>query len=244
MTSDSLTPPPTPAPSIGASVHHLSHHPWEDSSPSDEDPVISPAQIFSSAATVLSPTSTAPSPFPFTTISSISCQPRAKATTKCSTSRRSRFAPLARFVSRLRRLDPVKLAYLRTSFVFALSVLVTWTPSSINRVYALADPSHPNYGLNVASAVVLPLQGVWNAVIFFTTSWAAVHEVVGARSMGRRWGQRRYCRWCGGSASERGATFGHRAGWREASDGRCGDIEMSPRAARVGTVRVARGSSF
>ncbi|KAF3762689.1 hypothetical protein M406DRAFT_341858 [Cryphonectria parasitica EP155] len=75
-----------------------------------------------------------------------------------------------RFGQRLRHMDPVKLAYLRTSFVFAISILVTWTPSSINRVYTLIYPDRASYGLNIAAAVVLPLQGVWNAVIYFTTS--------------------------------------------------------------------------
>lgn len=86
--------------------------------------------------------------------------------------------------ARFGRMDPVKLAYLRTSFVFAISVLVTWTPSSINRVHDVwhgsgggGDGGHPpSFGLNLASAVVLPLQGVWNAVIFFSTSSTAVRE--------------------------------------------------------------------
>ncbi|TDZ13749.1 Cyclic AMP receptor-like protein A [Colletotrichum spinosum] len=81
-----------------------------------------------------------------------------------------------KFSSRLRGLDPIKLAYLRTSFIFAISVLVTWTPSSINRVYNLVRPNELSFGLNVASAAVLPLQGVWNAVIFFMTSWGTVKE--------------------------------------------------------------------
>ncbi|SPQ18475.1 5e9f199e-d259-43c8-855c-898ba664a14d [Thermothielavioides terrestris] len=75
------------------------------------------------------------------------------------------------FAAKLANLDPIKLAYLRTSFVFALSILVTWTPSSINRVYALAYPQRASYALNLAGAVVLPLQGLWNAVIFAATSW-------------------------------------------------------------------------
>ncbi len=82
-----------------------------------------------------------------------------------------------RWRMRFSRMDPVKLAYLRTSFVFAVSVLVTWTPSSINRVHdvlhgdeqAGSSRHSTSYALNLASAVVLPLQGVWNAVIFFTT---------------------------------------------------------------------------
>lgn len=91
-----------------------------------------------------------------------------------------------RFGARLRHMDPVKLAYLRTSFVFAISILVTWTPSSINRVYTLIYPDRASFGLNLAAAVVLPLQGVWNAVIYFTTSWTIFREEVEATRSGRR----------------------------------------------------------
>lgn len=91
-----------------------------------------------------------------------------------------------RFGARLRHMDPVKLAYLRTSFVFAISILVTWTPSSINRVYTLIYPDKASYGLNIAAAVVLPLQGVWNAVIYFTTSWRIFREEIEATRVGRR----------------------------------------------------------
>ncbi|KAK1595521.1 G-protein coupled receptor [Colletotrichum navitas] len=82
----------------------------------------------------------------------------------------------AKFSSRLERLDPVKLAYLRTSFIFTISVLVTWTPSSINRIYNMVNRDESNFGMNVASATVLPLQGVWNAVIFFMTSWTVFKQ--------------------------------------------------------------------
>ncbi|KAG6362745.1 hypothetical protein INS49_007838 [Diaporthe citri] len=91
-----------------------------------------------------------------------------------------------RFGAKLRNMDPVKLAYLRTSFVFAISVLVTWTPSSINRVYTLVYPDQASYGLNIAAAVVLPLQGVWNAVIYFTTSWKIFREEMEATRGGLR----------------------------------------------------------
>ncbi|KAH7002670.1 G-protein coupled receptor [Ilyonectria destructans] len=76
----------------------------------------------------------------------------------------------------LKGLDPIKLAYLRTSFIFAISILVTWTPSSINRVNSLINPDNSSYALNIATAVVLPLQGVWNTAIYFTTSWSKVKE--------------------------------------------------------------------
>lgn len=66
--------------------------------------------------------------------------------------------------------DPIKRAYLRTSFLFAISVLVTWIPSSLNRIHSWIDGQSP-YEYHVATAAVLPLQGLWNAIIFFVTSW-------------------------------------------------------------------------
>ncbi|KAF2964219.1 hypothetical protein GQX73_g9347 [Xylaria multiplex] len=83
--------------------------------------------------------------------------------------------------SKFSHMDPVKLAYLRTSFVFAVSVLITWTPSSINRVHDIVNPHEFNYPLNLASAIVLPLQGLWNAIIFFSTSWTAMWQEFRAR---------------------------------------------------------------
>ncbi|KJK78428.1 hypothetical protein H634G_06126 [Metarhizium anisopliae BRIP 53293] len=75
---------------------------------------------------------------------------------------------------KLKRLDPVKMAYLRTSGIFGISVLITWIPSSINRIYSLWNGGQVSYPLSIASGCVLPLQGVWNAIIFFTTSWSDV----------------------------------------------------------------------
>ncbi|KAI8635433.1 hypothetical protein F5Y19DRAFT_11580 [Xylariaceae sp. FL1651] len=86
-----------------------------------------------------------------------------------------------RWCSKFNHMDPIKLAYLRTSFVFAISVLITWTPSSINRVHDIVDPHNYSFGLNLASAIVLPLQGLWNAIIFFSTSWLALCDEVRAK---------------------------------------------------------------
>ncbi|KAK8088979.1 G-protein coupled receptor [Apiospora hydei] len=83
-----------------------------------------------------------------------------------------------RWCSKFNNMDPVKLAYLRTSFVFAISVLVTWTPSSINRVHDLVNPNEVSFGINLAAGIVLPLQGVWNSVIFFSTSSTALKEEI------------------------------------------------------------------
>lgn len=71
---------------------------------------------------------------------------------------------------KLKRLDPVKVSYLRTSFIFAFAVLITWIPSSINRLYSLTHDNQVSFGLSLASGYVLPLQGVWNAIIYFSTS--------------------------------------------------------------------------
>ncbi|KAK8056182.1 G-protein coupled receptor [Apiospora rasikravindrae] len=83
-----------------------------------------------------------------------------------------------RWCSKFNNMDPVKLAYLRTSFVFAISVLVTWTPSSINRVHDLVNPNEVSFGINLAAGIVLPLQGVWNSIIFFSTSSTALKEEI------------------------------------------------------------------
>ncbi|KAF5598361.1 aminotransferase class-III [Fusarium pseudocircinatum] len=65
--------------------------------------------------------------------------------------------------------DPIKRAYLFTTFMFTLSVLVTWVPASITRIHSLLNRDVP-YSYQVAIAAVMPLQGLWNALIFFTTS--------------------------------------------------------------------------
>ncbi|PKS06275.1 hypothetical protein jhhlp_007023 [Lomentospora prolificans] len=144
----------------------------------------------------------------------------------------------SKFRSKFRHLDPVKLAYLRTSFVFAISILVTWTPSSVNRIHSLIHPFTPNYGLNVASAVVLPLQGVWNAVIYFSTSWNTCREELEkTRMVGKimdllgRGGQEDRRRW---GVSGIGQIDGVEMRTRDRG------IEMG--TVRVGTVRAMTGS--
>lgn len=61
--------------------------------------------------------------------------------------------------------------------MFALSVLVTWIPSSVNRIRGMFYSDSP-YAYNVGTATVLPLQGVWNAVIFFIMSWRILRESI------------------------------------------------------------------
>jgi len=116
---------------------------------------------------------TSPAPPVATTITSITAEPRVKKTVWQRIQ-----SNLSRWRAKFSNMDPVKLAYLRTSFIFAISVFVTWTPSSINRVHDIVRPDEFSFGLNLASSIVLPLQGLWNTIIFFYTSWPAFCEEV------------------------------------------------------------------
>lgn len=92
--------------------------------------------------------------------------------------RRSKRSPMVRVQSLKDKFvvaDHIKRAYLRTSFLFALSVLVTWIPSSMNRIHSWLTGESP-FEYHVATAAVLPLQGLWNAVIFFVTSKNALRR--------------------------------------------------------------------
>lgn len=64
--------------------------------------------------------------------------------------------------------------YTKVAILFFVSLLITWVPSSINRVYSLIYPDLISVPFSYASGVVLPLMGFWNSVIYITTSWAAV----------------------------------------------------------------------
>lgn len=77
---------------------------------------------------------------------------------------------LTNMLARPSNMDKVKWAYTKVAMLFAISIIITWVPSSINRVYGLRYPNDPSYALNIGSAIVLPLQGFWNTIIYFTTS--------------------------------------------------------------------------
>ncbi|KAF3035612.1 hypothetical protein E8E11_003040 [Didymella keratinophila] len=61
--------------------------------------------------------------------------------------------------------------YFKSALLLCVALVVVWVPSSINRLYQLAHPDHPSYALNFISALVLPTQGFWNAVIYAHASW-------------------------------------------------------------------------
>jgi hypothetical protein len=64
-------------------------------------------------------------------------------------------------------------SYARCAILFFTAILITWLPSSANRVYSVVHPGQASVPLEFMSAIVLPLQGFWNAVIYVSTSWSA-----------------------------------------------------------------------
>jgi hypothetical protein len=63
--------------------------------------------------------------------------------------------------------------YCKCALLFFAAMIVTWVPSTLNRVVTLIRPNDPIFGLAYASALVLPLQGFWNAIIYIFTSLPA-----------------------------------------------------------------------
>ncbi|CAE7206534.1 hypothetical protein P3342_011379 [Pyrenophora teres f. teres] len=65
--------------------------------------------------------------------------------------------------------DAAAMAYFQVAFLMFLALFVVWLPSSINRMYQVTH-GDPSFALNIISAIVLPLQGAWNAVIYIYTT--------------------------------------------------------------------------
>ena len=70
-------------------------------------------------------------------------------------------------------------SYCKCAMLFFIALLVTWVPSSINRVYSLIHPQDVSFGLTFTSSLVLPLQGFWNTVIYVVTSFSACKALTG-----------------------------------------------------------------
>ncbi|TVY34073.1 Cyclic AMP receptor-like protein A [Lachnellula subtilissima] len=67
-------------------------------------------------------------------------------------------------------------SYTKVSLLFFIAMMVTWIPSSANRVYSTIHPDEISLPLEYASALVLPLQGFWNCIIYATTSLQACKQ--------------------------------------------------------------------
>jgi hypothetical protein len=66
--------------------------------------------------------------------------------------------------------DRAAWAYMKIALLFFAALLITWVPSTINRVYTLINSNADSFPLNLIETIVLPLQGFWNAVIYMSTS--------------------------------------------------------------------------
>ncbi|KAL1977102.1 hypothetical protein VTN31DRAFT_3384 [Thermomyces dupontii] len=82
-------------------------------------------------------------------------------------------------------------AYCKYAMLYFVALVVTWVPSTINRAYGFVHPDKPNFGLSFTSALVLPLQGFWNSLIYTAISWPLIRQLI-TQHWGR-WQQRR--RW-------------------------------------------------
>ncbi len=139
--------------------------------PENPSPISRPEKVFSplTQSLAVNPAASGPETTTSVTVPAQYCR------------RRSALGSLASITSAVRDhffiVDPVKRAYLRTCLLFGASVMVTWIPSSVNRIHSLIYNDSP-FPYNAAAATVLPLQGVWNGLIFFITSWKVFRQCV------------------------------------------------------------------
>lgn len=79
-------------------------------------------------------------------------------------------------------------SYARCALLFFTALLITWIPSTANRVYSLARHGDVCLGLQYASAFVLPLQGFWNGLIYIFTTRKACTRMIekGVRSFSKK----------------------------------------------------------
>lgn len=69
-------------------------------------------------------------------------------------------------------------SYTKCAILFFTAILITWIPSSANRVFSVVHQNETFAPLEYMSAFVLPLQGFWNAVIYAVTSWSACKNLL------------------------------------------------------------------
>ena len=62
-------------------------------------------------------------------------------------------------------------SYAKCAILFFSAMLITWIPSSANRVYSVFNNNQALVAFEYLAAFVLPLQGFWNCLIYITTSW-------------------------------------------------------------------------
>ncbi|KAJ5089991.1 hypothetical protein N7532_008675 [Penicillium argentinense] len=73
--------------------------------------------------------------------------------------------------------DAAAWAYTKCAMLFFAALIITWVPSTINRVYTLVAEGEVSFALCYFEALVLPLQGFWNCIIYITTSLGACRSL-------------------------------------------------------------------
>lgn len=61
--------------------------------------------------------------------------------------------------------------YVKVAFLMFAALFIVWVPSTVNRLQQFVNKDRPIFALNLASALVLPLQGFWNSMIYMSTTW-------------------------------------------------------------------------
>jgi hypothetical protein len=61
-----------------------------------------------------------------------------------------------------------------TDRFWPIAMAVRQVPSTINRVYIIVRPEANNFGLELATCFVLPLQGFWNSIVYTAISWSSM----------------------------------------------------------------------
>lgn len=62
-------------------------------------------------------------------------------------------------------------SYFKVAFLMFAALVIVWVPSTVNRLQSFISKDNPIFGLNLASALVLPLQGFWNMMVYISTTW-------------------------------------------------------------------------
>ncbi|KAH6973257.1 hypothetical protein EDB80DRAFT_833511, partial [Ilyonectria destructans] len=76
--------------------------------------------------------------------------------------------------------------YTKHTILFFTALLITWLPSSTNRVYSFVHYGSTYAPLEYISAFILPLQGFWNIAIYIVTSWGACKNLMNDLRSGMR----------------------------------------------------------
>ncbi|QYS97761.1 G_PROTEIN_RECEP_F2_4 domain-containing protein [Trichoderma simmonsii] len=73
--------------------------------------------------------------------------------------------------------DNAAWSYTKCALLFFTAMLITWIPSSANRLYSLTHHNSVSVPLEFMSVFVLPLQGFWNCLVYVVTSWTATKNL-------------------------------------------------------------------